>query len=235
MMPSVHAAPSILHLAGQSLLLLPERAVWWPAQQMLLVADLHVGKSTAFRSLGVAVPRGTTSQTLAQLDTLVERHGARQLAVLGDFLHAAHGRGAATLGALARWRERHPALELLLVRGNHDHHAGDPPLWLRARIVDEPHAIDGFGLCHHPRPQPGLVVIAGHLHPCVRLSGRAHDRLRLPCFHLSGGVLVLPAFGAFTGMHPIERQPGDRVFVVGDERVVEWPGAPQPAAAGATG
>jgi uncharacterized protein len=65
-------------------------------------------------------------------------------------------------------------------------------------------------------------VLAGHLHPCITV-GRGIDRLRLPCFHFGANVGVLPAFGVFTGMHPIDRAPGDRVFVVADNAVHELP------------
>jgi metallophosphoesterase superfamily enzyme len=56
---------------------------------------------------------------------------------------------------------------------------------------------------------PGAYVLAGHLHPGVVLGGRAHDRLRLPCFHFGPRSGVLPAFGEFTGMHvvPAARRP----------------------------
>ena len=61
-------------------------------------------------------------------------------------------------------------------------------------------------------------MLAGHVHPAAVLSGRGHDRLRLPCFHFGPAVGVLPAFGAFTGMHVLPRGPQDRVYVVaGDE------------------
>jgi len=126
-----------------------------------------------------------------------------------------------TLGAVARWREKHAALELTLVRGNHDDRAGDPPAQLGFTVVDEPLVLGGLALCHHPKPRDGLYVLAGHLHPCVTLGGRAYDTLRLPCFHFGPQVGVLPAFGSFTGMHPIGRTELDRVFVVADDRVVE--------------
>ena len=67
-------------------------------------------------------------------------------------------------------------------------------------------------------------MLAGHLHPCVSIGGRAHDRLRLACFHFGPRVGVLPAFGAFTGMHAIERARGDRVYVVGEGTVAALPG-----------
>ena len=109
------------------------------------------------------------------------------------------------------------------MRGNHDDRAGDPPADLGMVVVDEPLTLGGLALCHHPRPQPGAYVLAGHLHPCAMLGGRAHQRLRLPCFHFGAAVGVLPAFGAFTGMHAVKPQPGDRVFLVGDGAVVAHP------------
>ena len=215
----------VVEAGGEALVLLAERAVWWPAQRALLVADVHVGKAVTFRALGVPVPRGTTSEALSALGALVERWQAQRVVFLGDFLHSAHAHAPATLGALARWRALHPALALTLVRGNHDDRAGDPPPKLGIEVVDEPLMSDGLALCHHPRPQAGVYTLAGHLHPCVSLGGRAHDRLRLPCFHFGAEVGVLPAFGSFTGMHPIARMPGDRVYVVADGSVAALPDA----------
>jgi uncharacterized protein len=211
---------------GEALVLLADKAVWWPAQRMLLAADLHVGKAATFRALGVPVPRGTTSATLAALDALLARWPAQRLVVLGDFLHAAEAHAPATLGALARWRARHAALRVTLVRGNHDDRAGDPPASLAIEAVDEPLRIGGLALCHHPRARSGAYTLAGHLHPCVALGGRAHDRLRLPCFHFGAEVGVLPAFGSFTGMHGVRQRPGERVFAVADGAVVALPALP---------
>jgi DNA ligase-associated metallophosphoesterase len=205
--------------AGRALTLLPEKAAFLAASGTLLVADAHIGKAVSFRALGVPVPRGTTSETLAALSALVARWRVRRIVFLGDFLHSARAHAPATLGAVARWRRAHASLELVLVRGNHDSRAGDPPSYLGMRVVDEPYALDGFALCHHPRPLRGAYVLAGHLHPCVSLGGRAFDQLRLPCFWLGDDVGVLPAFGAFTGMHPIRAGATDRVFPIADGAV----------------
>src|SRR6185503_5651633 len=154
---------------GPALTLLPEKAAFIAARATLLVADAHIGKAVSFRALGVPVPRGTTSETLAVLSALITTWRARRVVFLGDFLHSARSHAAATLGAVARWRRRHAALELVLVRGNHDDRAGDPPAYLGMQVVDEPLELDGFALCHHPRPRRGAYVLAGHLHPCVSL------------------------------------------------------------------
>ena len=148
---------------------------------------------------------------------------ARRIVFLGDFLHSARSQVAATLGAVTRWRAEHASLELVLVRGNHDDRAGDPPASLGFTVVDEPLMEDGLALCHHPEPIAGAYVLAGHLHPCVSVQGRARERLRLPCFHFGALVGVLPAFGSFTGMHPARVAPGDRVFAVADDAVRELP------------
>jgi DNA ligase-associated metallophosphoesterase len=208
-----------VEVGGEPLVLLPERAAFLPRHATLLVADAHVGKAVSFRRLGVPVPRGTTSETLEVLTGLVARHAARRVVFLGDFLHSARSHAASTLGAVARWRQRHPGLGLTLVRGNHDDRAGDPPAALGIEVVDEPLPLGGLALCHHPRAQPGAYVLAGHLHPCVRV-GRGIDRLRLPCFCFGDSVGVLPAFGAFTGMHAVPREAGARIFAIADDRVV---------------
>ena len=208
---------------GRPVVLLAERAVWLEAERTLLVADLHIGKATTFRALGVPVPRGTTSETLARLGELGDRMGAERVAVLGDFLHGPLAHAPATLAAVAAWRTARPELEIVLVRGNHDSRAGDPPASLDITVVDEPFGLGGLALCPHPRPRPGAFVVGGHLHPCVHVSRRAWDSLRLPCFTVGHDVAVLPAFGAFTGMHPIEPDAECRVFAIAGDAVIEVP------------
>jgi len=212
-------------VGGAELHLLPGKAIWWPATHTLLVADAHLGKAMSFRRLGVPVPSGTTQNNLDRLDALLAAHPARRIVFLGDLLHSAHAQARETQAAIAQWRALRPALHLVLVRGNHDDRAGDPPAALGVECVDEPYRAiggDGLALCHHPQPVEGAYALAGHLHPCVGI-GRGLDRLRLPCFHFGAKVGVLPAFGDFTGMHPIERTPGDRVFVVADNAVHALP------------
>lgn len=209
-----------IECAGQRLALLPEKAAFLPDHHALLVADAHVGKAVSFRRWGVPVPRGTTAETLDQLSRLIETTRARQLVFLGDFLHSPRAHAPSTLGALHRWRERHACVQLVLVRGNHDERAGDPPATLGVECVNEPWTLGSLALCHHPQPVAGHYALSGHLHPCVSLSGRAHDRLRLPCFWLGREFGVLPAFGSFTGMYPVAPVEGDRLYAVADARVV---------------
>ncbi|MEJ5991354.1 ligase-associated DNA damage response endonuclease PdeM [Ramlibacter sp. PS3R-8] len=225
-----------IRLAGEDALLHPSGTLYLSAHSTLLVADAHFGKAVSFRKLGVPVPRGTTSETIARLERAIADTSARRVVFLGDFLHSVRSHAAGTLGVLHDWRERHPELELTLVRGNHDDRAGDPPQSLHFDVVDEPLMLGPFALCHHPRPLPGTYVLAGHWHPCISVAGRAFERLRLPCFWMgddSGqlprqAVGILPAFGSFTGMHRIEPRAGDRIFPVAGEVVRALPPLPVP-------
>ena len=200
-----------IELCGQKLWLLPDKAIYWPARRALLVADVHIGKAASYRALHQPVPRGTTQATLARLDTLLAEHECELLIVLGDFLHARTARAPATLALVQAWRERHPQLSIVLIRGNHDRHAGDPPVSLGIDVVDEPWIMGPFALQHEPEAHPTHTVLAGHVHPAFVLRGKARQRLRLPRFVIDNQVCLLPAFGAFTGGWDIE--PPDRTSV----------------------
>ena len=210
-------------VAGARLHLLPQRAAFLPDLRCLLVADVHVGKAVSFRRLGVPVPEATTTETLQRLSQAVRHTGAEQIVFLGDLLHSAQWRSPATAGAVARWRGEHARLALTLVRGNHDSRAGDPPPDWQVRCVDGPLMLGGLALSHHPEPHADGYVLAGHTHPAAVITGRGGDHLRLPCFHFGPRVGVLPAFGAFTGMHVMPRGSGDRVYVIGGDRVWALP------------
>ena len=212
-----------IEVCGERLVLLPERAVFWERAATLLVADAHWGKAATFRASGIPVPRGTTVDGLARLDAMLERTDARRIVFLGDYLHARQGRSPTTLQALAEWRAQHPDIEQVLVRGNHDQHAGDPPPELGLTCVDPPLVEPPFALAHHPHPVAGSYTLAGHMHPGVHLVGRGRQRERLPCFWFGAGVAIFPAFGDFTGMAAVPLEPTGRVFVVTGAEVVEVP------------
>lgn len=217
--PSLTSLP--LALAGSTVQLLPAPALWWPDGATLCIADLHLGKAATFRARGLPVPAGTTRDNLARLDALLAQWPAQRLVVLGDFLHAAEAQTPALLAAVAAWRQAHAGVEVVLVRGNHDRHAGDPPPALGITVVDEPWPMGPFACCHHPQRHAHLHVLAGHLHPVRSLRGPGRDRLRLPCFAVDAGLTVLPAFGAFTGGAVLPPAPGQRLYAVGGGRV--WP------------
>lgn len=223
--PPVHAALAI-EWQGESLRLRSDRAIAWPAKEIVFIADPHFGKASSFRAAGVPVPSGTTRADLDRLSRVITEESARALIVLGDFFHARAGLTESMLRALDAWREEHADLEIIIVRGNHDRHAGDPPARFRARVVDEPFAFAPFSLVHHPTAEPHHAELAGHVHPCIRLrEANGGSGLRAACFLFGERQALLPAFGGFTGTHPCQPKTGDRVFAIGPDRVLEVTGA----------
>ena len=210
-----------LEIARSKVLLLADKALYWSEQRLLCVADTHFGKARVYRALGQLVPHGTTAANLFRLDRLLERYPANQLIFLGDFLHGPKSHSRATLEALREWRQRHGKLACTIIRGNHDLRAGDPPADLDIQIVDEPLLLAPFALRHTPALHAGYHVIAGHSHPVFQLNGKGRQRVRLPCFHCTDEITVLPSFGDFTGGHCVDAESGSRIFITDGSGV--WP------------
>lgn len=209
---AVHFGPD-----GHTLELWPQRAAFDPRQGLLLVADAHFGKGHTFRRHGLPVPAASEASMVQRLDVLLQATRATELVFLGDLLHGPWSQEPQALQALAEWRRRHPSLEVHLVRGNHDRHAGDPPADLGIEVHGGPLMRGPWALVHEPEVVQGAYALSGHLHPGVRLQERGGLSLRLPCFRMTPAFGVLPAFGAFTGLHIQPTLGEDRVFVVVEE------------------
>lgn len=210
-------------LDGEPVTLLADRALYWPRDRTLFVADVHLGKAAAFRAAGVPLPRGSTAADLARLTRLLERTGASRIVVLGDFLHAKAGRVPALAETFARWRRHHAAIEVMLVRGNHDARAGDPPGAWNVACVDEPYALPPFLACHRITHPPAGYALCGHVHPGVRMHGAGEQSARLPCFVLGSRRAILPAFGRFTGLADVLPTPHERIVVIAGRELFALP------------
>lgn len=169
-------------------------ALFWPREQALLVADLHLEKASYFAGTGQMLPPYDTRETLERLAEAVRRTGARRVIALGDNFHDSqgparlepHARGM--LSALTR------ALDWVWIVGNHD-----PELGAEAggTCVEEI-AISGVTLRHIARPGTPGPELSGHFHPRVAIEARGRRIVR-PCVVASADRLILPAFGALTG------------------------------------
>ena len=210
-------------LDGERVTLLAERALYWPRERTLFVADVHLGKAATFRAGGVPLPRGSTAADLARLTRLLERTGASRIVVLGDFIHAKAGRVAALAEAFARWRVQHAAIDVMLVRGNHDARAGDPPAAWNVGCVDEPFALPPFLACHRITQPATGYALCGHVHPGVRVHGSGEQSARLPCFVLGARRAILPAFGRFTGLADVLPAPRERIVVIAGRELFALP------------
>jgi DNA ligase-associated metallophosphoesterase len=209
--------------ADQMFQLLPDRALWWPTRSTLVVADVHFGKSSAFRMQGVPVPAGATAKDLNRLTSLLLRTGAQRLIILGDFIHSRAGRQTELLDAIAAWRRLHAQIPIVLVRGNHDRSSGRIPAEWDIQEVEEPFVEEGICLAHDPECNSSCPILAGHVHPVISLQDYDRSAVTLPCFVFDEMRAILPSFGTFTGGFRISRQDGRRIFVVAGNRIVPLP------------
>jgi len=223
----IDIAPSPLS-AGQAadILLLPGRAAFMAASATLLVSDLHLGKAAAFRSAGIPVPEGSAQADLARLERLVRETAARRLIVLGDLFHARSGCTAEVFAEFAAARARMPATEVILVAGNHDRAIGRIPASLGIDSCMRSHDEPPFHFVHDPATgltEPGRTcfTVAGHLHPTLSIAVPGGDRITGRCFVAQASLLVLPAFGSFTGGHRVEVAADTRLWIARDDGVAD--------------
>lgn len=199
--PQDHVAASI---AGMEFLVLAERALFWPQESMLIIADLHLGKSDIFRRRGVAVPLEVQRQDLLRLHQILQKWQPQELVILGDFVH---GRfiGEDTFQLWQNLRRANLKTRFMLTRGNHDRYLQTEDLLLDDVQTHLPrhqvllsHEPLGAGVRHFS------LNIHGHVHPAMRVP---QMRKRLPCLAYSAPYLNLPAFSEFTGSGPMAVQP----------------------------
>jgi hypothetical protein len=182
----------LLHFAGHVFEPQLSGALFWRAENLLLVADLHLEKFSSFAKKGQMLPPYDTGMTLRRLERDLAHTGATRIVALGDSFHRDEG----TTTLLAADRARLLALlartEWTWLGGNHD------PL---------PHTLGGIcatqlehrGLTLLHEPRAGVAgMVAGHLHPAATVQSNGHTTRR-PCFVHDGRLLLLPAYGAGTG------------------------------------
>jgi uncharacterized protein len=208
-----------IELQGECVWLHPERALEWPARNLLIVADTHFAKDDIFRRAGIALPRGPAVGDLQRLDALLVATGCARLLILGDFVHGATREGDSFPQAFRVWRESRARVSVDIVAGNHDRHElaskwGELANWHSKPLFDPP-----FVFAHDPKASAKGYVLGGHVHPMWRF-GRRTGGGRVPVFWRRREWMVLPSFGGFTGGVNIDPDPGDLVYVVGPERVI---------------
>jgi DNA ligase-associated metallophosphoesterase len=203
---------------GQTLTLLSDRALLWHERNALLLSDPHFGKGNVFRRQGLAVPRGSTRHDLERVAALVDEWRPKHWWILGDFVHAPPRPDEPWLEYFDEWRKQHAELEVTVVAGNHDRGWRPPSEW-HIDWRNKPWQVDNLVLDHEPDPHPAGPVIAGHLHPVLKLKdGRL--TLRVPIFLQHPDGLILPSFGSFTGGEPVELGKQEKAWGILGEEVV---------------
>ena len=184
----------VLGIAGATLIADPAGALYWPDEKLLVVADLHLEKGSAYAVRGVLLPPYDTATTLARLAKLITRYRPGLVIALGDSFHDGGGPARmadvsrAALHALQRGRD------WLWIAGNHD---PELPCDIGGRVA-QMLSIGSLIFQHEPSAKAYDGEIAGHLHPLARVARRGRGVSRC-CFAGDGKRLVMPAFGAYAG------------------------------------
>ena len=194
-----------LSFAGEEFVLVEGRALYWPRERALLVADLHLEKASFFARHGQMLPPYDSRETLERVALAIRATAARRVFTLGDNFHDSEGVGrlephaAGMLDALVR------ATDWVWITGNHD-----PRMEAAAGgALAEELEVAGFLLRHKARPGETRPELSGHFHPRFRLNARGRS-INRPCLVRSvgavvsaspdgGGRMILPAFGSLTG------------------------------------
>jgi len=183
-----------ISLAGATLVADPAGALYWPDESLLVVADLHLEKGSAYAKRGVLLPPYDTATTLARLARLTARYAPRLVVALGDSFHDGDGASRMSAGDRNALMALQRGRDWVWVAGNHD---PDQPDGVGGHFADAL-ALGPLSFRHEPSTHGDDGEIAGHLHPLARVAqrGRAVSRR---CFASDGKRLVMPAFGAYAG------------------------------------
>jgi uncharacterized protein len=205
-------------ILDEQIVLFPQKAVYWKRYDILVVADLHLGKINHFRRSGIAVPHRANDRNLELLVELIGLTRPERIILLGDLFHSHYNPEWEVFGELVK-HFRHISFELVV--GNHDI-MSDHQYFRKGIILHEALRIDRFLFTHHPLDDipAELYNISGHIHPGVLLRGKGRQSVTLPCFYFGSRQAYIPAFGLFTGLARIEPRKDDRVFVVADDKVI---------------
>ena len=180
--------------AGETFVASPEGALHWPAQDALLVADLHLEKASWFARFGQFLPPYDSVATLTALNDVVQATGVKRLYCLGDSFHDRFGCDRLPEQARSLLLEMTSRLDWTWILGNHDPGFADH---CGGSLIEEV-AVSGIILRHEAHPDDPRPEMSGHFHPKYRVSVRGR-RVSRRCFVASASKLILPAFGSLTG------------------------------------
>ncbi len=192
-----------VEIQNELLLLSVEKIIYWEKESAILMADVHLGKSTHFRKAGIAVPNELIFIEIDKFKKLINKYHPKRIFFLGDLFHS-HLNIEWQL--FTKFLDEHSSVEFILIKGNHDILPDIHYQFTNLKVTDEPYHLNPFTLTHHPldenelKKNPAIFNIAGHIHPGISIKGKGKSSIKMPCFHLKAQQLVLPAFGDFTGL-----------------------------------
>ena len=206
-----------INIAGHTMRLLPQKAIWEPENKYLIISDCHLGKVEHFRASGIGLPINAIDDTINKLKSLLQTFEPNHVIFLGDLFHSIKNESFEKLKILIA---NHKIIDFSLIVGNHDIMNKDDYSTRGLSVYDEMF-YGNLWLTHEPQAEVrhGLYNLAGHIHPGIRLKGTAKQSISLPCFYFGQNTGILPAFGYFTGKHLIKADKKSRIFAISENNI----------------
>lgn len=196
-----------LSFADEEMLLTEGRALYWPRERTLLVADMHLEKGSFFARHGQPIPPYDSRETLERVALAIRDTGARRVITLGDNFHDAGGAARLEPHACGMLAALTKAVDWVWITGNHDigRDGSVAEADCGGTLVEELE-VAGIILRHQAKAGETRPELSGHFHPRLQLTVQRRRIVR-PCAVVSAnenadgsrsGRMILPAFGAFT-------------------------------------
>jgi len=210
-----------IDLLNEKVELLPQKAIWFKARKLLLIADLHFGKINHFRRSGIPVPVKANDKNTELLINLLNQTKPDRIVFLGDLFHSHYNEEWEVVGQI---RKHFSACSFELVLGNHD--ILSELQYQRHSMIVYPSElkIGDFVFTHEPMDtvSKGVYNLSGHLHPGVQLQGTGKQSITLPCFYFGKQQGILPAFGSFTGLAKVSPKKEERIFIIAEDKIIGY-------------
>lgn len=210
------------HLHAETLWLCAERCIYWEEEQALILSDLHFGKTGHFRKSGIAVPQNVFKEDLQRLFAQIQFYKPGKLFIVGDLFHSYANK---EMDLFLKWRNDISAIEILLIKGNHDILAKKFYENAGIKTTDDLLSVKNFcfthDIGHHcNNGSKNNYTFSGHIHPGIHIHGLARQSLQFACFYFGETYAVLPAFSRFTGFSKIKIKENDKVFAIVNNNII---------------
>ena len=200
-----------------------QRCVYWEERKALIVSDLHFGKTGHFRKSGIAVPQNIFKEDLQRLFAEIQFYQPRQVIIVGDMFHSRENK---EMNLFLKWRNDISAIEVVLVKGNHDVLAEGWYKKAGITVKKEKLQVGKFSFIHditdydEEKDFDGYLF-SGHIHPGVSVRSGIRQMLNFPCYYFGEKYAVLPAFSKFTGLYCIDPKMKDTVYAITDKALIK--------------
>ena len=199
------------------------RTIFWEQEKILILSDLHLGKTGHFRKAGIGVPATIMKEDMQRFVATIQFYKPLLVVIVGDLFHSVENKEHELF---LKWRNDLQHVPMLLVKGNHDI---VPETWYKNAGIETAERIwrrNNFLFVHHIEDVEEDEIndidyfFSGHIHPAVCIKGLGKQSLRFPCFYFTQKYAVLPAFGKFTGTYLVEPSKKEKAFAIVEDGII---------------